>query len=400
MSGDISNGLRLTTLTEYKCQQQFAEQLPGGAQAMLAAVNKVLGKNLSMGEMKQMMKDGKLIAKEILPTLGDEMAKIARNGGALKEALLGLAVAESRMKTSFDNMLANIYQGGLNEGLSDLYTTLDDMFFLMSQGDSKSGKFLKGFVDAARESLVWVHDTLLDIYYLITEDLGVKGANAEMFGKAAYYGAIFLALNSISGLMKWFISAPLLNGIAALAGKILSVGTATETVAAAQVTANAAVAASASGGWIAMLLSQSKLLLAALAPVAAVVAAIAAAAAILNLAQSKYNDFSAEQKADWQQKMTTMNASATQGYYTKSGLEQLGSQGNLPNTNPYAPMMQAVADTNRQLQETIINAPPLRVDVRVEESELSKFIKFRVDEGIQRQVQSILPTGAPSLVTK
>ena len=51
MSGDISNGLRLTTLTEYKCQQQFAEQLPGGAQAMLAAVNKVLGKNLSMGEM-------------------------------------------------------------------------------------------------------------------------------------------------------------------------------------------------------------------------------------------------------------------------------------------------------------------------------------------------------------
>ena len=98
--------------------------------------------------------------------------------------------------------------------------------------------------------------------------------------------------------------------------------------------------------------------------------------------------------------MTTMNASATQGYYTKSGLEQLGSQGNLPNTNNYAPMMQAVADTNRQLQETIINAPPLRVDVRVEESELSKFIKFRVDEGIQRQVQSILPTGAPSLVTK
>ncbi len=37
-----------------------AEQLPGGAQAMLSAVNKVLGKNLSMGEMKQMMKDGEV----------------------------------------------------------------------------------------------------------------------------------------------------------------------------------------------------------------------------------------------------------------------------------------------------------------------------------------------------
>ena len=360
---------------------------------MLAAVNKVLGKNLSMGEMKQMMKDGKLIAKEILPTLGDEMAKIARNGGALKEALLGLAVTESRMKTSFDNMLANIYQGGLSEGLSDLYTTLDDMFFLMSQGDSKSGKFLKGFVDAARESLVWVHDTLLDIYYLITEDLGVKGANAEMFGKAAYYTSIVIALNTITGMMKWLISAPLLNGLASLAGKILGVGAATETVAAAQVTANAAVAASTSSGWIAMLLSQSKLLLAALAPVAAAVAAIAAAAAILNLAQDKYDNMSPTQQADWQQKMTQLN--------TRSTLMSSGAGGSmLPNTNPYAPMMQAVADTNRQLQETIINAPPLRVDVRVEESELSKFIKFRVDEGIQRQIQSILPTGAPSLVTK
>ena len=219
-----------------------------------------------------------------------------------------------------------------------------------------------------------------------------------MLGKAAYYASIVLALNSISGLMKWLVSAPLLNGVAALTGKILGLATATEAVAAAQVTANAAVATSTSSGWIAMLLSQSKLLLAALAPVAAAVTAIAAAAAILNLAQSKYNDFSAEQKADWQQKMTTMNTSATQGYYTKSGLEQLGLQGNLPNTNPYAQMMQASADTTRQLQETILNAPPLRVDVRVEESELSKFIKFRIEEGMQRQIQSIIPTGAPSLI--
>ena len=370
-----------------------AEQLPGGAQAMLAAVNKVLGKNLSMGEMKQMMKDGKLIAKDILPALGEEMAKIARNGDALKEALKGLTVAESRMKTSFDNMLANIYQGGLSEGLKDLYTTLDDMFFLMSQGDSKVGKFLKGFVEGAKESLIWVHDTLLDIYYLITEDLGVKGVNAEMLGKASYYASIILALNMITGLMKWFISAPLLNGLATLTGKILGVGAATEAVAAAQVTATAAVATASTGGWISLLISQSGLLMAALAPVAAVVAAIASAAAVLNLAQSKYNEYTPTQQADWQQKMTQLS--------TRSTLMSSGASGSmLPNTNPYSQMMQASADTTRQLQEVILNAPPLRVDVRVEESELSKFIKFRVEEGMQRQIQSIIPTGAPSLVVK
>ena len=360
---------------------------------MLAAVNKVLGKNLSMGEMKQMMKDGKLIAKEILPTLGDEMAKIARNGGALKESLLGLAVAESRMKTSFDNMLANLYQGGVAEGLSDLYKTLDKMFFLMSQGDSGTGKFLKGFIDSARKSIIWVHDTLLDIYYLITEDLGLKGVDMELLGKVAYWTTILGLMNSIAGVMKLMFGGTVLNGITSLAGKMLGLKTAIEGVTIAQEAATVATVASTSSGWIGMLISQSKLLLAALTPVAAVVAAIASAAAILNLAQSKYNDFSAEQKADWQQKMTQLN--------TRSTLMSSGASGSmLPNTNPYAPMMQAAADTNRQLQEIILNAPPLRVDVRVEESELSKFIKFRVDEGMQRQIQSIVPTGTPSLIVK
>lgn len=44
------------------------------------------------------------ISKEILPLLAEEMAKVARNGDALKEALKGLTVVESRMKTTFDNI--------------------------------------------------------------------------------------------------------------------------------------------------------------------------------------------------------------------------------------------------------------------------------------------------------
>ncbi len=364
-----------------------SEQLAGGSQAMLKAVSRWAGKDIGMGEMKQMMKDGKLISKEILPLLAEEMAKVARNGGALKESLLGLAVAESRMKTSFDNMLANIYQGGVADGLKELYQLLDNIFWEMSQGESNTGKFLKGFVDGATESIAFVQAKLNDIDLFLRFRLGMDGVDMEMLGKAAYYTSIIVALNTITGLMKWFISAPLLNGLASLAGKILGVGAATEAVAA------EAVAAASTGGWISLLISQSGLLMAALAPVAAVVAAIASAAAVLNLAQSKYNEYTPTQQADWQQKMTQLN--------TRSTLMSSGASGSmLPNTNPYSQMMQASADTTRQLQETILNAPPLRVDVRVEESELSKFIKFRVEEGMQRQIQSIIPTGAPALVVK
>lgn len=191
-----------------------SEQLAGGAEAMQKAVSKWAGRDVGTDEMKAMMKDGKLIAKEILPLLSKEMGDLARNGDALKNALKGLAVIESRMKTTFDDMQANIYRGGLSEGLKELYTTLDDMFFLMSQGDSKSGKFLKGFIDGARESLIWTHDTLLDIYYLITEDLGVKGVNAEFLGKAAYWISIAGAMNTISKAMKIIFSGPMVTMIA------------------------------------------------------------------------------------------------------------------------------------------------------------------------------------------
>ena len=210
-----------------------AEQLAGGAEAMQKAVSKWAGRDVGTDEMKAMMKDGKLIAKEILPLLAKEMAELARNGEALKNALKGLAVIESRMKTSFDDMLANIYRGGLSEGLKDLYTTLDRMFWVLSKGDSGLGGFLKGFLEGARESVEWLWDHLTLIRIMLEEEFGMKGADMEMLGKAAYYTSIIVALNTITGLMKWLISAPLLNGLAALAGKILGIGAAAETAAAA-----------------------------------------------------------------------------------------------------------------------------------------------------------------------
>lgn len=229
-----------------------AEQLPGGAQAMLAAVNKVLGKNLSMGEMKQMMKDGKLIAKEILPTLGDEMAKIARNGGALKESLLGLAVAESRMKTSFDNMLANIYQGGVADGLKELYQLLDNIFWAMSQGDSASGGFLKGFLGAARDSIAAINDALNDLVLFVRYKLGIEGANAELLGKVSYWIAIFGAMNSVLGVMRMIFGGKMIEMMAAATARLLGFSAAVTTTATATGAAGAAGAgAGAAGGLLA-----------------------------------------------------------------------------------------------------------------------------------------------------
>jgi len=53
-----------------------AEQLAGGAEAMQQAVSKFYGREIGTDEMRQLMKDGKLIAKDILPLLADEMAQV------------------------------------------------------------------------------------------------------------------------------------------------------------------------------------------------------------------------------------------------------------------------------------------------------------------------------------
>lgn len=194
-------------------KNQLGEQLPGSLEAIRKAVSKFYKKDVSISEMFQLMKDGKLLAKDILPLLGEEFSRIARTGNALKVSLSSLNTVQQRMNTSFREWINNVYKGGLAEGLSELYRTLDDMFFLMSQGGSNIGKFLKGFIDAAKESIIWTHDMLLDIYYLITEKLGISGVNAEFLGKVTYWIAIAGAMNTVAGLMKIIFGGSMLSMI-------------------------------------------------------------------------------------------------------------------------------------------------------------------------------------------
>lgn len=228
-------------------KNQLGEQLPGSLEAIRKAVSKFYKKDISTSEMFDLMKNGKLLAKDILPLLGEEFSKMARTGDALRVALASLSTVQQRMNTSFREMINNVYKGGLAEGLGELYRTLDDMFFLMSQGDSNIGKFLKGFIDAAKESIIWTHDMLLDIYYLITEKLGVSGVNAEFLGKVAYWIAIAGALNSVLGIMRMIFGGKMIEMIAIATTRLLGFGAAVATTEAA---AAGGAATGAAGGML------------------------------------------------------------------------------------------------------------------------------------------------------
>lgn len=200
-------------------------------------------KDITTSELFDLMKAGKLLAKDILPLLGKEFADMARQGGALRYALNSLNSVQGRLNKSFKDWVYSIYQGGLLDGLRDLYKTLDQLFYYMSQGaDSAIGKFLKGFLGQLENSIVFIYNNMLDLYYMLKYDFGFAGADMELLGKATYWIAVVGSLNAVVKLMRIIFGGAMLGAIAKTAAALTGFGGA-----AAAAAAGAAGAGGASG---------------------------------------------------------------------------------------------------------------------------------------------------------
>ena len=206
-------------------KQQLGEQLPGSLEAIRRAVSKFMKKDITTSELFDLMKAGKLLAKDILPLLGKEFADMARQGGALRYALNSLNSVQGRLNKSFKNWVYSIYQGGLLDGLRDLYKTLDQLFYYMSQGaDSAIGKFLKGFLGQLENSIVFIYNNMLDLYYMLKYDFGFAGADMELLGKVAYWAAIVGSLNAVVKFMRIIFGGAMLGAIAKTTAALIGFG--------------------------------------------------------------------------------------------------------------------------------------------------------------------------------
>ena len=216
----ISNGvvalqqmLSKGRITAEEFRNQMAEQIVGSDIAFRKAVEEMIGRALEKGELEKMMSKGLLDPEQLFPLVGKYFSLLAKEGGALQEKLLQLETIETRMKTSFTQWMNATYSGGLSEGLTELYQLLDNIFWAMSQGDSASGGFLKGFLGAARDSIAAINDALNDLVLFVRYKLGIEGADAEFLGKVTYWIAIAGAMNTVAGLMKIIFGGSMLSMI-------------------------------------------------------------------------------------------------------------------------------------------------------------------------------------------
>lgn len=129
------------------------------------------------------MKDGKLLAKDILPLVGKYFAEDARAGGALDKQLQSIRVATARLNQSWLNLLNNIFKGGFGQELTEIFNLLSATLEQNSENAETMGKFFGGMLEQAKRMFIQIHDWIIIIHAMLlyyTED--IRKMFKETFG--------------------------------------------------------------------------------------------------------------------------------------------------------------------------------------------------------------------------
>ncbi|MDB4311878.1 tape measure protein, partial [bacterium] len=106
-------------------KQQFAEAIPGG----IKVFSRALGMNTQ--EFFKAMEAGELMAADVLPLVAKEMAKTARKGGMLDEALKSNRVAMGQMTAEWKELADVIFQNGVGDLMTYLFHSFEDMAVIL-----------------------------------------------------------------------------------------------------------------------------------------------------------------------------------------------------------------------------------------------------------------------------
>lgn len=165
-------------------KQQLAEALPGSFQIFLEAVRE-FNKDSSITEeqMFKMMKDGKLLAKDILPLVGKYFSRDAREGGALAKQMESNRVAMARLNQTWFYFLNTIFDSGFGRELTDIFNLLSDTLKQNTVLGRQMGEFFGGMLKEAKNMFIQIHDWIIIIHAMLlyyTED--IRKMFKETFG--------------------------------------------------------------------------------------------------------------------------------------------------------------------------------------------------------------------------
>lgn len=220
-------------------KQQLAEALPGSFQIFLEAVRE-FNKDSSITEeqMFKMMKDGKLLAKDILPLVGKYFSRDAREGGALAKQMESNRVAMSRLNQTWFYFLNTIFDSGFGRELTDIFNLLSDTLKQNTVLGRQMGEFFGGMLKQAKNMFIQIHDWIIIIHAMLlyyTEDIRKMfketfgdPLDAELAGRIVSFflivGFLKKTLGFLLGILGVIRSIKKLGGLAGALGGGAAIG--------------------------------------------------------------------------------------------------------------------------------------------------------------------------------
>ncbi|EOD4813125.1 tape measure protein [Serratia sp. IR-2025] len=222
------------TVQAEELKQQLGDAVPGAVSVFVKALQKVQGNaNLTEKDLFKMMEQGQLLAKDILPAVGDEFKALARNGGALDKAVNSNRASFQRLKTAMQNSMGQFFDGGFGSALTSAFDTMSAALNNNADTFKFWGDLAGNVIEGTTDAFAYLYDTIVFVasvggHYL--ESMGVSFEGLKGWGEMAAYAlgvtAFAGAMFKLGGALKWIIGFlnPLtkllgvMQGIAALGG--------------------------------------------------------------------------------------------------------------------------------------------------------------------------------------
>ncbi|WIO42466.1 tape measure protein [Klebsiella electrica] len=218
------------TVQAEELKGQLGDALPNAVGIFVKALNKMKGRtDLTEKDLMGLMKDGELLAKDILPFVGDEFKAAAQKGGAFEKSLKSNRVAMMRLQTTMQIAQKNFFDAGFGASLTK---TFDGMTTAINnnQGAIQTlGEIAGDVLDGFRDAAFGVVDAVVILRAVIDKYFPDLAKTFEGFGGTAAYAtgiAIFTgALWKLGGALKWIVSfLNPLKGIVGTLGKLGALG--------------------------------------------------------------------------------------------------------------------------------------------------------------------------------
>lgn len=222
------------TVMSEELKGQLSEALPGAVGLFVKALNQMKGTtNLTEKDLFDLMQQGKLFSKDILPEVAKQMKAAARNGGALDKAMKSNRASWQRLQTSMQNAMNIFFTSGFGNSLTSAFDAISAAVNGSGGAFEMFGHIAGKIVEGATDAFTELHDTVILTFRIIeyyAAKMGITGEQLKSWGEmAAYAAGVALFAGSIwklGGAFKWLLTMlnPLtkllgvMKGIAAIGG--------------------------------------------------------------------------------------------------------------------------------------------------------------------------------------